>query len=118
MKPSFARRLAPLALVSALFFTACANGAPPPGPIDIVRGMFDRNYDYRRGTDYTTDTRACSSRDLACTRDGTTVCCAPGEGCCAGAGGPYCCDRGYTAQPAVPVQPGYTVPPSPGDRWD
>ena len=99
MKPSFARRLAPLALVSSLLFTACAGGGPPPGPIDIVRGIFDPNYDYRRGADYPRDERTCSSRDLTCTHDGTTVCCATAERCCVGAGGPYCCDRGYTAQP-------------------
>jgi hypothetical protein len=102
-----ARRAATLAaLAFALIFTGCAGGHPPPGPIDLVREVFDPDYDYRYadraerdrdaddrwGADH--GPRACAASDLACSHEGRTVCCSRSDGYCAGADGPYCCDRG------------------------
>ncbi|HZR81145.1 MAG TPA: hypothetical protein VFD92_08605 [Candidatus Binatia bacterium] len=102
MEKRFARWL--LAATSALLVAGCSpGGGPPPGPIDIVRGIFDPSYDYRRADDdswnhddHRYDRRyACSEDDLACSHDGRTICCSRSDGCCAGSGGPYCCGDGY-----------------------
>src|SRR5581483_11130494 len=82
MEKRFARWL--LAATSALLVAGCSpGGGPPPGPIDIVRGIFDPSYDYRRADDdswnhddHRYDRRyACSEDDLACSHDGRTICC-------------------------------------------
>jgi hypothetical protein len=110
--------LAALALlVLPLGGAACAPGAPPPGPIDLIRKAIDPSYDYTespdtwRGADQDDDGyrrharrdgwhSGCPEDDLTCTHDGVTVCCAPRDRCCAGRDGPYCCDAdgaGYGA---------------------
>jgi len=88
----------------------CAAGAPPPGPIDIVREIFDPSYDYTQQPETWRDASGrpsrpprpdddwsspCRSRDLSCTHEGVTVCCAPQDRCCAGATGPFCCSGEY-----------------------
>jgi hypothetical protein len=93
-----------LALPLVLF--GCAPGAPPPGPIDIVREIFDPSYDYTKSPD-TWDgeaearrpaprggdwSAACPAGDMTCSHEGVTVCCSPRDRCCAGRTGPYCCD--------------------------
>lgn len=40
-----------LLLALPLGFAACAPGAPPPGPIDLVRKVFDPSYDYTESPD-------------------------------------------------------------------
>lgn len=95
-----------LALLLGLGLAACAPGAPPPGPIDLVRKVFDPSYDYTRSPDTwgdEDDDRArharrdgwhsgCPADDLTCTHAEVTVCCAPRDRCCVGRNGPYCCD--------------------------
>ena len=46
---------------NALGFAACAPGAPPPGPIDLVRKVFDPSYDYTESPDTFTVTAFMSS---------------------------------------------------------
>jgi hypothetical protein len=95
------------ALAAALTLAACAPGAPPPGPIDLVRKAIDPSYDYtqssevsQRGADdddYRRHARrdewrsGCPQDDLTCTHGDVTVCCAPSDRCCLGRSGPYCC---------------------------
>ena len=97
-----------LLLALPLGFAACAPGAPPPGPIDLVRKVIDPSYDYTRSSDtwshsdddddhYRPARRdgwhsGCPESDMTCTHDGVTVCCAPRDQCCAGRNGPYCCN--------------------------
>lgn len=94
-------------LVLPIGVAGCAPGAPPPGPIDIVRKVIDPSYDYTespdtwRGSDRDDDYRrharrdgwhsGCPDDDMSCTHGGVTVCCAPSDRCCAGRNGPYCC---------------------------
>jgi len=98
---------------------ACAPGAPPPGPIDVVRKVFDPDYDYTESPSTWDDEEqreaylrdralehdadpwagsdvACGRGDLACSHEGVTICCASFDRCCAATDGPYCCD-GYRA---------------------
>jgi hypothetical protein len=96
--------LRPMLLALPVVLLGCAPGAPPPGPIDIVREIFDPNYDYTDSPDTWRDVDArprhpreswsasCPDGDMSCTHEGVTVCCAPRERCCAGRTGPYCCD--------------------------
>ena len=95
-----------LLIALPLALLGCAPGAPPPGPIDIVREIFDPNYDYTESPDTwggDAEARArypresgwsaeCPSGDMTCTHEGVTVCCSPRDRCCAGRTGPYCCD--------------------------
>jgi len=92
-------------LVLPVLLLACAPGAPPPGPIDIVRKIFDPSYDYTQspstwGDDDSRQSRShhvqnwsspCQERDLTCTHEGTTICCSHDDRCCAGRTGPFCC---------------------------
>jgi hypothetical protein len=93
-------------LVVALALAACAPGAPPPGPIDLVRKAIDPSYDYTQSSDtwrgadaddYHRHARrdewrsGCPEDDMTCSHGGVTVCCAPRDRCCAGSSGPYCC---------------------------
>lgn len=103
-------RTSPAAAVLALAFSvaACAPGAPPPGPIDLLRKAIDPSYDYTespdtwRGTDQDERRSArrdgwhsgCPRSDLICTHGDVTICCAPSDGCCAGRNGPWCCSAG------------------------
>ena len=94
---------------TALLLAACAAGVPPPGPIDIVREIFDPNYDYTQSPDTWRGSDArpvrphpddawsspCQERDLSCTHAGVTVCCSPRDRCCAGESGPFCCSGEY-----------------------
>lgn len=97
--------LAVIALPLAL--AACAPGAPPPGPIDIVRKVIDPSYDYTKSPDTWSNAdeedryrharrddwhSGCPENDMTCTHDDVTVCCAPRDRCCVGRSGPYCCD--------------------------
>lgn len=109
LRTSVVRRVRASALGAlATVVVGCAAGAPPPGPIDIVREIFDPNYDYtqqpetwgreasgrppRPDDDWSSP---CRSRDLSCTHAGVTVCCAPQDHCCAGETGPFCCSGDY-----------------------
>jgi len=97
-------------VVATLLLSSCAPGVPPPGPIDIVREIFDPNYDYTQSPDTWRDADArpgppqrdgawsspCRERDLSCTHAGATVCCSPRDRCCAGETGPFCCSGEYT----------------------
>lgn len=104
---------AALTLVAAtLALAACAPGVPPPGPIDIVREIFDPSYDYTESPDTwrNAGTRpprrdrdsgwssGCRERDLSCTHAGVTICCSPRDRCCAGETGPFCCSGEYAGQ--------------------
>lgn len=93
------------ALLVALSLAAagCAPGAPPPGPIDLVRKVFDPSYDYTESPDTWRDADArprrsherwssgCPEDDMTCSHEGVTICCSPADRCCAGRSGPYCC---------------------------
>lgn len=93
-------------LVLAFGLVACAPGAPPPGPIDLVRKVIDPSYDYTKSSDTWADQdddhgrharrdgwhSGCPEDDLTCTHGDVTVCCAPSDRCCVGRSGPYCCD--------------------------
>lgn len=92
-------------LALALAVAACAPGAPPPGPIDLLRKAIDPSYDYTESPDTwgsdeddrrsARDGRSgCPRSDLICTYGDVTICCAPSDGCCAGRSGPYCCEAG------------------------
>jgi hypothetical protein len=103
MSRRFCGQLALLALPIVLL--ACAPGAPPPGPVDIVRKIFNPSYDYTQspstwGDDDSRHARSypgqnssspCHERDLTCTHEGTTICCSHDDRCCAGRTGPFCC---------------------------
>jgi len=90
---------------------SCAPGAPPPGPVDVVREIFDPSYDYtespstwqseeqreayqrERAIDHGGPWQGvCAKDDLTCSHEGVTVCCAPYDRCCAAIDGPYCCE--------------------------
>ena len=65
-------------VVTTLLLAGCAPGVPPPGPIDIVREIFDPGYDYTQSPDTWRDARPvppprddawsspCRERDLSC----------------------------------------------------
>jgi hypothetical protein len=113
------RSLRPLLIAGgvACFLAGCAPGAPPPGPIDLVRKAIDPSYDYTKSPDTWRDadeddyrrharrderSAGCPQDDMTCTHGGVTVCCAPSDRCCAGQSGPYCCGAdgaGYGEDP-------------------
>jgi hypothetical protein len=93
-----------LLLALPVCLLACEPGAPPPGPVDLVKKMFDPSYDYTQSpSTWGDDERAahsrhgqrwaspCAERDLTCTHEGSTICCSHDDRCCAGRTGPYCC---------------------------
>lgn len=90
-----------------LGISACAPGAPPPGPVDLIRKVIDPSYDYTQSPDTWGDAdderyprharrdgwhSGCPEDDITCSHGSVTVCCAPRDRCCAGRNGPYCCD--------------------------
>jgi hypothetical protein len=108
---------AQLALLALpVLLVACEPGAPPPGPVDLVKKIFNPSYDYTRSPSTWDDddrhsrshhgerwSSPCAERDLACTHEGTTICCSHDDRCCAGRTGPFCCsDRSSAYDDASP----------------
>jgi len=69
--------------VLSLSIAGSAAAFAPPGPFDLLRGIFGGGF------------QSCSNDQLRCSdRDNNVACCSRHDRCCQDAEGPYCCSGG------------------------
>jgi len=95
-----------MACLAVPHIAAAAPATAPPGPIDLLRGIFGGGF------------ASCYNDQLRCAAGGEVICCPLHDACCSGERGPYCCTRerrraGPPPPRPVPPPPGYAPPPPP-----